>query len=96
MLCGRFFFFFELTGKRWLNEITPIVCESGSTPAVSLRAVYQALCLCRKSWLMMYSALLTVELRAQLNMYCAQLCGDGELMKTNMRPLSGSRYVCGR
>lgn len=45
---------------------------------------------------MMYSALLTVELQAQLNVYCAQLCGEGELMKTNMRPLSGSRYVCGR
>lgn len=44
---------------------------------------------------MMYSSFLTVELQAQLKVYCAQLCEEGELiMKTNMKPLSGSRCVC--
>lgn len=75
----------------------PIVCESGSAPVVSLRTVYEGLCLCGKSWLMMYSSFLAVELQAQLNVYCAQLCEEGELiMKTNMKPPSGSRCVCGR
>ena len=88
---------FQTAGRKRLNEITPIVCESGSAPAVSLHTVYQGLCLCGKSWLMMYSSFLAVELQAQLNVHCAQLCEEGELiMKTNMKPLSGSRYVCGR
>lgn len=44
---------------------------------------------------MMYSSFLAVELQAQLNGYCAQFYEEWELiMKTNMKPLSGSRCVC--
>lgn len=88
---------FETDGERRLNEITPIVWESGSAPAISraLHSVYQGLCLCGKSWLMMYSSILAVKLHAQLNVYCAQLREEGELiMKANMEPLSGSRCAC--
>lgn len=81
--------------ERGLNEITPIVYEWSSTFSVSSRTVYQGRCLCGKSWLMMYSSVLAVELQAQLNVHCAQLCEEGELiMKTNMKPLSGSRCMC--